>query len=76
MKYRIVGLMVMGMLLGLAGCEKEGPAERAGKQIDETAEQAKESMQNAEKDVKEAAGDVADAAKEAEQEVKDDMKKD
>jgi hypothetical protein len=82
MKYRIVGLLVMGMVLGLGGCGKHS-AEEAGQKVDEAAAQAKEGMQEAGDamkdtagDVKEAAGDVADAAKEAGQEVKDDMKKD
>ena len=65
MKYRILGLLAVSMLLALAGCEKEGPAEKAGKEVDEAAAQVKEGMQEAGGEVKEAAGDVADATKDA-----------
>ena len=47
MKYRIVGLLAMSLLLGLAGCEKKGPAEQAGEKVDEAAAEVKEGAQDA-----------------------------
>ncbi len=39
LKYMIVVLSV-ALGLGLAGCEKEGPAEKAGKKVDKAVEKA------------------------------------
>ena len=72
MKYRIVGLLAMSLLLGLAGCEKKDPAEQAGEKVDEAAAEVKEGAQDAGDAMKDAAGDVKDATEEA----TDDMKKD
>lgn len=36
---------VLGSTLLLAGCEQEGPAERAGRAIDDSAERAEEQME-------------------------------
>lgn len=42
----IVSLAAMGMMaLALAGCEKEGPAEKAGKEIDNAVSQAGQEME-------------------------------
>jgi hypothetical protein len=43
-------MMVVGLLLGLltfplAACEKKGPAEKAGEQVDQAMEDAKEGME-------------------------------
>ena len=38
---------------GLMGCEKEGPAETAGKKLDETVEKAGEKIEQAADEVKE-----------------------
>ena len=44
------GLTVSMMFL-LSGCEKEGPAEKAGKKIDQAVEQTKENLQDAKETV-------------------------
>ena len=54
----IVAAMVAGLMFtGLSACEKEGPAEKAGKAIDEAAsdmtDSTKEAMEDIEKKVKE-----------------------
>jgi hypothetical protein len=54
----VVAVLVAGLALaGLSACEKEGPAEKAGKAIDETAsdmsDSAKGAMEDTEKKVKE-----------------------
>jgi len=42
------GTLCAGFLtLALGGCEQEGPAERAGEQVDEATEQAGEAMEKA-----------------------------
>jgi hypothetical protein len=42
---------------GLAGCEKEGPAERAGKQVDEAVDDAGDAVKDAGDKVKDAVDD-------------------
>ena len=54
----IVAAMLAGLMFtGLSACEKEGPAEKAGKAIDEAAsdmsDSTKETMEDIEKKVKE-----------------------
>ena len=54
----IVAAMLAGLMFtGLSACEKEGPAEKAGKAIDEAAsdmsDSTKEAMEDIEKKVKE-----------------------
>lgn len=46
---RIVSLsLLMGALLvGLSGCQKEGPAEQAGKKLDQTTEKVGEQIEKA-----------------------------
>ncbi len=46
------------LMLGLNGCEREGPAERAGKQIDSAAEKAGEKIEKAGEKVQDAAKDA------------------
>jgi len=38
-------LMVIALMVGLSGCTKEGPAERAGKKIDKAIEKAGEQIE-------------------------------
>ena len=54
----VVAVLVAGLVVaGLSACEKEGPAEKAGKAIDEAAsdmtDSTKEAMEDIEKKVKE-----------------------
>lgn len=46
---RHTGLIATAVLLtaGLAGCEQEGPMERAGEELDQSIEQARERMSDA-----------------------------
>jgi hypothetical protein len=44
MKHLLIPLI--GLLWLIAGCDEQGPAERAGESIDEAAEQARESAEN------------------------------
>jgi uncharacterized lipoprotein NlpE involved in copper resistance len=68
--YRKSCLIVTAILLGfsLAGCEKkagEGPAERAGKEVDKAMEKAGQAMEKATEAVKEAAKDASEKARTA-----------
>jgi hypothetical protein len=53
------GLAASLMILALAACEKkEGPAERAGKEIDKTVERAGEQLEKAGQQIQDAAKDA------------------
>ena len=41
LKHIVAILTVALMFAGIAGCSKEGPAEKAGKQVDQALEKAK-----------------------------------
>jgi predicted small lipoprotein YifL len=44
---RFLMVMVFGMTIGvLAGCEQEGPMERAGEQVDQAAEETGEAVED------------------------------
>ena len=63
--YKKSCLMVTAILLGfsLAGCEKkagEGPAERAGKEVDKAMDKAGQAMDKATESVKETAKDASE----------------
>ena len=61
-RIQIFSVLVIGGVLGagLVACGKEGPAERAGKQIDQAAQDIKKDAKQAADDVKEAAEDLKD----------------
>jgi len=53
-----VGLAMSVLIFGLAACEKkEGPAERAGKQLDKAVEKAGQQLEKAGQDIQDAAKD-------------------
>ena len=41
----ITALMMIVLVIGLSGCTKEGPVEKAGKKIDKTIEKAGEQIE-------------------------------
>ena len=43
-KRSILSLLAAGLIMGLVACEKEGPMEKAGKQIDETVEKTEKAI--------------------------------
>ncbi|MGW8187404.1 MAG: hypothetical protein ACWGNK_09050 [Desulfobacterales bacterium] len=49
--------------IGVLACEKEGPAEKAGKKVDQTVEKAGDKMQEAGEAVKETAEEAKDEVK-------------
>ncbi|MDX3894930.1 hypothetical protein [Pusillimonas sp.] len=55
-KHSIVKCIAMGLAaLALAGCEQEGPAERAGKEIDKAISQAGHEMEKVGDNIQDAA---------------------
>lgn len=57
--------------LSLQSCEQEGPAERAGAQIDEAARNAGDAAREAGRDINQAARDAGNSIKDACQNVTD-----
>lgn len=55
-----MALFATALFVALPGCEKqEGPAERAGKAVDKTVDQAGEKIEQAGKDIQDAAKDAS-----------------
>ena len=50
----ITALMVTVLAVGISGCTKEGPVEKAGKKIDKTIEKAGEQIEKAGEKVQDA----------------------
>ena len=42
--YTIIGILCAALLLGLAACEREGPAEKAGRAVDEAARDVRDAV--------------------------------
>jgi predicted small lipoprotein YifL len=56
MKAFYLAIVVLS-LLALAACEREGPAEKAGRALDQAVDQAGRNVENAGKDIRDAAKD-------------------
>jgi len=54
----VVALMLGALVVGLSGCKKEGPAERAGKEMDKAAEKAGQQIEKAGDKMKDAVHDM------------------
>ena len=55
MTYKLfLAALIAALSLGLAGCEKEGPMERAGEKLDEAAEEVKDAAEEAADEIKDA----------------------
>jgi predicted small lipoprotein YifL len=50
----VKALIVVVLVVGLSGCKKEGPVEKAGKKVDETVEKAGQQIEKAGEKVKDA----------------------
>ena len=42
--YTLLGILCVLLLLGLAACEREGPAEKAGRAVDEAAKDVRDAV--------------------------------
>jgi hypothetical protein len=60
------------MALGLSACEKQGPLERAGEEVDEAIDTAREGEESAASKL----DDAADEAREGANDAADELKKD
>jgi predicted small lipoprotein YifL len=54
----ITALMMIALMVGLSGCTKEGPVEKAGKKIDKTIEKAGEQIEKVGEKVQDAVKDA------------------
>jgi hyperosmotically inducible periplasmic protein len=54
-KFKLIGISVL-FVVGLPACDKPGPAENAGKKIDQTVDQAGKKLDQAGKSINDAAG--------------------
>lgn len=54
----VVALALGALISGMSGCKKEGPAERAGREIDESAEKAGKQIEKAGDKMKDAINDL------------------
>jgi len=71
-------LLLIGSLLlvfSFAACEKEGPAEKAGEKVDESAEKTKEKMEEAGEKMEEKAEKAGNKMEEAGQDVQEAIEK-
>ena len=63
-------LLALGVLsLGLAACEREGPLERFGEEVDEAAENVREGGETVGNKIDDAADDVRDGLEDARDEL-------
>ena len=67
MSFRKISLACSAVLLGftLVACQKEGPAEKMGKEVDKAAEKTGQAMEKAADSVKDTTKEAADKVKEA-----------
>jgi hypothetical protein len=54
----ITAFMVIVLMVGLSGCTKEGPAEKAGKKIDKAIEKAGDQIERAGEKVRDTVKDI------------------
>ena len=61
-KSRLITMLILGAVLGtgLAACEQDGPAERAGEKVDEAARDVRDGAERAGEKIENAAQDVKD----------------
>lgn len=62
---KILFISLLTSMVAIAGCEKDGPMERAGESIDNATEDADDALDDATEDAGDALGDVADDIKDA-----------
>jgi hypothetical protein len=62
--YSLIAVACLALALGGCGQEEEGPAERAGEQIDEAVEETQETMERTTEEVGEAMEEAGDTARE------------
>jgi hypothetical protein len=62
---KLLGLALLGLVLATAACGRQGPAERAGAQIDQAVEDVRDGAQDLADKAQDLASDTADAVDDA-----------
>jgi hyperosmotically inducible protein len=62
---KLLGLTLLGLVLATAACERRGPAERAGAEIDQAVEDVRDGASDLADKAQDLADDAADAVDEA-----------
>jgi hypothetical protein len=62
---KLLALTLLGLAFAAAGCDREGPAERAGEKIDNAVDQVQEQAQDAREKAEGLADDLRDKVDEA-----------
>jgi hyperosmotically inducible protein len=68
----LAAIMTLGLSLGLTACEKKGPLEKAGEEVDEAVDTIKN---GGEESTKNKVDDAIDEAREGAQDAADELKK-
>ncbi len=71
-QYVLVGMLSAVLFAGLAGCEREGPMERAGEEVDEAVDTVKEGEESTSNKVDDAMDEMRDGANDAADEVRNE----
>ncbi len=70
--YIFAGMLSAALLAGLAGCEREGPLERAGEEVDEAVDTMRNGEESTSNKVDDAADEMRDGVNDAADEVRDE----
>lgn len=66
------GMLSAALLTGLAGCEREGPLERAGEEVDEAVDTIRNGEESTSNKVDDAVDEMREGANDAADEVRDE----
>ena len=72
LKHLMLAALTCTMTLGIAACEKKGPMEQAGEEVDEAIDTMKNGGESTSSKLDDAADDVRDGASDAADELKKD----
>ena len=70
----LLGTCVSVLVLGLSACEKKGPVEQLGEEVDEAVDTVKNGGESTANKLDDAADEVSEAAQEIKEDVKDAVK--
>lgn len=70
-RHLFAGMLSTALLVGLAGCEREGPLERAGEEIDEAADTVRNGEESTSSKVDDAVDEMRDGVNDAADEVRE-----
>lgn len=67
-----IAMLSTALIAGLSGCEREGPIERAGEEVDEAVDTVREGEESTSNQVDDAIDEAREGANEAADEVRND----